>query len=62
MRNLRAGTKVYDFEKEMANSIKYTVRSDQGSFSIYVPDEVFGDMEYPTRIYLQIAIPVEPSS
>jgi hypothetical protein len=44
----------YDFHEEKANSIRYSVVYEGAKFSLYVPKELFGDQDWPQRVYLQM--------
>lgn len=44
----------YDFLAEKENSIRYEVRHNGQSYSLYVPNEFFGGLKYPDRLLVYI--------
>ena len=47
----------YDFLEKKANSVRYAVRSEGQSYSIYVPYEVFKGFAFPERLFVYVDLP-----
>lgn len=51
------GICTFDFCEEKANSKRYNLVHEGQTYSLYVPNEVFGDEPPPNRLFLQVALP-----
>jgi hypothetical protein len=53
---LAASTGVCEFEfaERMVNSVKYHMPHEQQTFSLYVPNAVFGGEPHPKRVFLRL--------
>lgn len=47
----------YRFAEDKANSKRYDVTYDGQQYSLYVPNEVFGDNAPPSELFLRIDVP-----
>ncbi len=46
-----------EFAENKVNSIRYNHMQDENTCILYVPKEIFGVGEHPTRLYLKIGVP-----
>jgi hypothetical protein len=55
----RVASDVCEFilENEMVNSVRYDLTHERHVYSLYVPNEVFGDEPAPRLVYLRLGVP-----
>ena len=47
----------YDFVKKKTNSILYRMRYQNQDYSLYVPNEIFGVVLPPKRLFIRVSVP-----